>query len=900
MTPSASKWDRIKDLVGQACERPANERAAFIGAQCADDEELRTEVESLVHASESSDALLHPDADAWIGASREQVTLPTHGRFGNFEIERVLAEGPGSVVYAARQPGSARRIALKVIRALPMLGPDPRFWTEAAAASRVEHPNVVRVYEVGLIDAAPGPRLPYIAMELVEGVPLTRYVRDRALRTWDIVALLERVVSGVSRIHQSGVIHRDLKPSNVLVDTSGQPRVLDFGIARLDELHAAAGRTLEGLIVGTPGYTSPEQINDPASVDVRTDVWALGVIAYELLAGAHPFADESPSALLSLRRVLEDDPAPLRRLAPHVPKDLEAVVMKAMARRKTERYASVAAFADDLENARTLRPVIAHRATLWYRSRRFARRNAVPLGVACAVCVGALAATTLQAQSRREVTRQRDRAASAFSLLQGMVTSADPSFGNRDALMRDVLLGLERKLDEAAATEPLTEAEVRSLLGRMAFSLGEYERSHTLLERAIELRERHGQSNSVGALLDRAALAQTLRWLYRPDEAFELAQRTLAITRERYGGDHQTSLAARDALAGCLHDVGRLSEAEDEYRWLGRTLARVRGERDRDALIARGNLASVLSDAGRYAEAEAELRGLETSWSLNPCSLDAVTNRSNLSLAIANQGRLNEALELLDRVIAEADAALGPTHPTAITALTNRIEVGRRAGEPNDGLSLSAMLVERCRDAFGWAHDLTVNALTGHAASLIRAGRASEAIDLTSTALDAVAITRPDDAAMHARVSASLAAALSTAGRADEAIALYKDSIARLETALGPTHRQPLAAKNNLGVALIDAGRPAEASRVLRAALDSIRQSGYDEMEPVVLRNLGRALLEQGRHDEGRRALEDAFALSQSRQERSNMTVCAGLLAEHYASSGDAESAVKWRKHLNE
>jgi tetratricopeptide (TPR) repeat protein len=893
MSHASAIWNRAKGIVGEASELPAEDRHALIEARCAGDQDLRREVESLLAAVDSSQALLHPDADAWVGAMRQEVTLPVGGRLGSFEILRLLAEAPGSAVYEARQMATGRVVALKLLRTLPLLGPDPRFMLEAKAASRVEHPNVVRVYEVGVVDAGAGQRVPFIAMELVDGVPITRFARDRRLGTWEVVDLLRRVVSGVARIHQCGVIHRDLKPSNVLVDRDGEPRVLDFGIARLVAAADQTWRTREGELLGTPGYISPEQVRDPSVVDVRADVWALGAMAYELLGGAPPFPPRPGSALESLRRVAEEDPVPLRRIRPHIPPDLEAVVMKAIARRPEDRYASATELAEDLDNARHHRPVRARRSTLLYRAGRLARRRAVPLAASIALLGAGVGLGTGQVLSWRDAARQRDRAGAALGVVRDMISSADPNFGQRDVLMRDVLASLDARLDQTP--DPLIEAEVRSLLGGMSFGLGEYERSRALFERAIALREQAGLGRTPEATLDRAALAQALRWLYRPDEALAVATPARDDAHRRLGPDHPATLTAREVVAGCWHDLGRREEAAQEYRRVIEARARAAGPRDRGVLIARGNLAALLGEMGRYAAAEAELRVVLEGWEHHPGALEAITTGANLAQVMAEQGRLDEAVARLERVIVDARAALGPGHPTTVTARTNLVEFHRRQGNEGASLEVGAALVDECRAALGASHDLTLTATTGQIAALIRAGRGPEAVALVTTTRDACLPSLAPASPWRPRLDASMAAALASVGRHDQSVALYRSSIAQLEASLGADHRQTLVARNNLGVALIDAAEPNEAARLLDAVLDTARRVGYSEMYAVVQRNLGRALLASGRSDEGVAALQSSFLLSLERRELGNASECARLLAEHHDRAGDPVSAERWR-----
>lgn len=894
MSGPQSIWDQAKGIVGQATELRAEERASFVEARCGGNAELRREVESLLRASASSDAVLHPETDAWVGATRDAVEVPATGRLGKFDIVRVIADGPNSVVYEAAQRKPERLVALKVVRFLPMLGVDSRFWFEASAAARVEHPNVVRVYEVGFVEPAPGQRLPFIAMELVSGLTLTEYARRHGLGVWDAVRLMKKVAAGVSRIHQCGIIHRDLKPSNVLVDASGEPRVLDFGIAREVGGPEQTLRTMHGAMLGTPGYISPEQALSPADVDVRTDVWALGALLYELLCGQGPFSSEETSALDSIRRVMAGEPEPVRRRARHVPIDLEAVVMKALARQPGDRYESVEAFAADLDNARMGRPVRARRSTVLYRTSRFVGRHVWSVSAIAAASVAAVAVAFAQFEAWRETSLQRSRAGAALGVVREMISSADPNFGYRDAKMRDVLLGMESRLGQSG--DPLIEAEVRSLLGSMSFGLGEYERAHDLLRRAIELRSAGGLGESTEAMMDAAALVHALRWLYQTDAATELAQQSLDVAKRKYGARHPTVLALREGMAGCWHDAGRLEEAEREYRDLTAERALIDGVAGRATLGTRSSLASVLLDMGRYEQAEKELREVVSGWESNAGTLEALTARANLAQVVAEQGRLDEAIVLLRAVDERASRALGLAHPTSVAARSNLAELLRRRGEEAEALAMSDELVERCMSLLGLTHEQTLSVATGHVAGLIRAERASEAEELAARLREAAQRGLAEESVWHARLDSSLAAAIGALGRHEECVGLYRAAIARLETSLGERHRQTLVARNNLGVAMIEAGRSAEAAVELESTLRVVQAEGFQEMEGIVWRNAGRAWLEEGRTVVGIEALRAAYEFSMRRQEVANAQTCARLLAEYFDRSGLVDEAAVWRQ----
>lgn len=314
----------------------------------------------------------------------------------DYEVIGRLGEGGMGVVWRATQRSTHRAVALKLL-APSTVGSQrarARFEREVELAARLEHPNIARVYDAGLHNGQP-----YYAMQLIEGLPLDLYVRGEQLDREGILRLMRRVCEAVQHAHQRGIIHRDLKPSNIMVDNDGQPVVVDFGLAKATELDGTDIQTLsvEGQVAGTPAYMAPEQaagrIKD---VDTRSDVYALGVILYRLLTGASPH-DLSGSSLDVLKRIAEDDVCPPRRVSDDasrvIDRELETVLLKALAKDPDGRYESAGGLAHDLDNYLSGEPVSARRPTATYILRKRVRKHRKALaGVAAAVCLLFIAA----------------------------------------------------------------------------------------------------------------------------------------------------------------------------------------------------------------------------------------------------------------------------------------------------------------------------------------------------------------------------------------------------------------------------------------------------------------------------------------------------------------------------
>jgi WD40 repeat protein/predicted Ser/Thr protein kinase len=492
--------DRIEALFHQAADLPPEQRQAMLDAACANDPGLRAEVDQLLAndarlgAAEGSAFLKSPlsrtNVEPLVGAAPShpagEPPLPSH--LGRYRLIRLLGEGGMGAVYEAEQDSPRRTVALKVVR--PGVASSAllkRFRHESQILGQLHHPGIAQVYEAGLADDGQ----PFFAMEFIRGLPLDEYARLRSLTLRDRLDLVARVCDAVQHAHDQGVIHRDLKPVNILVEETGQPKVLDFGVARAThaDLVTGAGLTQTGQLLGTPNYMSPEQVTgDPAAIDHRADVYALGVILFELAAHRRPYQLENRPLAETARLILEEDPPRLGSLNPELRGDVETIVAKALEKDRARRYPSAADLAADLRRWLAHEPILARPTSALYQLRKFARRHrglvggVLATGVALVLgLVGTILFAVAEARQRGQAeqnARQADQNAQAanhekreaqYHTYRACMAAARVALQNHDVvdaarhleLAPEDLQGwewrhLSSRLDESSAVVPLS------------------------------------------------------------------------------------------------------------------------------------------------------------------------------------------------------------------------------------------------------------------------------------------------------------------------------------------------------------------------------------------------------------------------------------------------------------
>jgi serine/threonine protein kinase/tetratricopeptide (TPR) repeat protein len=835
MTPE--RWSAVGRLFDAAQEMAPERRAAFLEEACAGAPEMKAEVESLLDSLDRSESFLERPVASLL--------LDAPDRIGPYEVVGEIGRGGMGVVLEARRrdQGFERRVAIKLVKR----GMDTdfilrRFESERRILAGLDHRNIARVLDGG----STGDGLPYFVMERIEGRNIVVYCQEENLGVAERLDLFRQVCDAVQYAHQHLVIHRDIKPSNILVTSDGVAKLLDFGLARVVQggERETADRTQTALRLFTPDYASPEQVRGE-TLTTATDVYSLGVVLYELLTGARPYRLKSGSPEEVTGAVLEQQPQrPSTKVRLH--RDLDSIVLAALRKEPSRRYASAEQLSEDIGRHREGLPVRARPDTFPYRAGKFVRRHKIGMAAGTVAAASLVAALSVSIVQTRAARLERDRAQveagkarQVSEFLRSLFESSLPRKSRGEKLTaQDLIDSGAARVDQELAGQPELHASMLALLGSVYLELGlvpkaepllekslairerflgknhpdvaeslyflgrlkgrqaDYPRARALLQRAVEIREREAATPAFAETL--SGLGGVLKSVGRLQDARDLYARAVAV-EEEIGGPNLHKWLSN--LAAAEEDLG---EYESARRLLERALdigIRREGKADVQVDVTLLNLAGVLRAQEEFAGA---LPLFERAVTMDERvfgkeSVGVAYGLGELGELCLAMGDRTRARELIGRSIETSERVLGAEHPGLAAPLTYEGRLFLAEGKPREALALFERARRLLERALGDEdHPEIANILVDLAQARMNLGDVAAGEPILRRALG---IQRRTLVARHRDLVPTLtklAGALRDSGHAPEARTLLAEAVGIARERLPERHSQRLAAETAL------------------------------------------------------------------------------------------------------
>jgi len=881
-------WQTLEAAFQRALELGEDEREAFVARFAEEHPDLGQQLRDLLAADAEDDAGLRSPIAATAESLSQSSNDPWIGRtVGAWTItERLAGGGMGAVFLAERADETySQTAALKVMAAqLVATHAINRFRAERQILANLNHPYIAKLIDGGETEDG----VPYLVMEYVHGLPIDSHCDTHALDIDARLKLFRKVCDAVDYAHRNLVVHRDLKPSNILVDANGDPKLLDFGIAKLleaDAYNQTIAMTREGSRAMTPEYASPEQVRGEA-VTVATDVYALGVLLFRLMTGQSPYGATTASSADYVRAIIEDDPRkpstvvtapetevePAPRLAMSADRlrrslkgDLDNIVLKALQKEPARRYPTAAALAADVGRYLAHEPVEARGDDAWYRARKFVVRNARGLAITAlvfATVAGLVTYYTVQlADERDRANLAAAESQEVADFLTRLFEQASPHEAKGQPVTAIELLQTGRERIEELDGQPKLQARLMQTMASSSTALGDLELSITMLDRALAMKESEEPPDPIGISLVTHSLAEAHRQLGQLDEAEAYAQRTLDIATAEFGPTHDNVAYLTMRLGVILFDAQRTVEALAlEQQALDMMIANGDGESSR-AVDARGNIANALSRLGRY----------------------------------------DEAAELSRETIALSEQVDGALHPNTAIRISNYGLVLVRQGKLEDAVAAFDDAIERGRQIWPADYDEVAFMTGSKAAALKRLGRMDESLAAYREAAGITERAIGTDNTKYVGRLRGLGSVLMDMGRYDEARAAFDEALALAAQLEGEDGNQSAVIRAFLGQMANDRQAYAEAESWLRRVRDTGNSLGV-ATDAIVSKELGIAVSAQGRYAEAEPLLLDALDSQKASLGTDSPTLLPTLaaLAAHFRRAGDIDASLGYAERIRD
>lgn len=719
---------------------------------------------------------------------------PAANSIPGYQILREIHRGAQGVVYQAIQRATQRKVAIKLLSSGEFASPraKARFRREIRVLGQFRHPNIVSVHDSGSADGNF-----YYVMDYISGQTLDAYMASGDRTVPQTLDLFARICEAVNAAHLRGIIHRDLKPGNILVDLDGEPHVVDFGLAKAalgqweDGAHTQiVSRT--GEFTGSLPWASPEQaLGNSGTIDIRTDVYSLGVVLFQMLTRTFPYAVAG-----NLRDVLDNiinaEPARPRTLRREIDGDVETIVLKALAKDPDRRYQSAGELARDIRSYLAGEPISAKRDSTLYVLGKKIRRHRAPIALSTAVFGLAVVFAGVLSVMRQKAAAAEQKAVRIQMAFMGSVLEAiNP--GSKTLATIDDLPALAAQIDDELDGYPLVQAELYERIGKVLRRLASFDRAEPYLNKSLDIRLSllDGRDADVASSLHQLGAFHWEMGNYVKAES--LYRQSLDIRREVFGPQHVLVAESMHHLGAALRALGRYTESEQVLRETLDLRMRVIGSADPQVAATTNELASTLMDTGRYLEAEPLFRrALVIVEQADPRKLREEERpqyrdraQTTLGACLVELGEHQEAAELLERSLDSKRQTLGEAHPSYALTLHWMAKLEFQTGDvaQAEPLARKALEIRQAVWPLGHPHIASSQALLGEI--LLRQNRAAEAEPILTAALEIDRTMLPVNHWHTAHVASLLGRCLMRQGDTEEAEELLVEGMESLRLARG-------------------------------------------------------------------------------------------------------------------
>ncbi len=896
---SSAQRESLEELCTSALALPAQQRRNHILAECGD-EDVRSEAMSLLEQVGTIDrerflegvASLPPvsPGEAISPAAEDQSWMPD--KISGYRIIRKIGAGGMGDVWEAEQESTMRRVAVKTIRqnfATP--GLLKRFKLEAQILGQLQHPAIAQIHEFGTATVN-GISLPFFAMELVEGRDLSTFLAEEHLSRTARLQLFLQISDAIAFAHLRGVMHRDIKPNNILIDNAGQPKILDFGLARMTDSDVAAATlmTETGQVQGTLHYMSPEQARgDSTHIDLRSDVYSLGVILYELLTGQLPLKVGRVPLHEAVRVICEESPCRPSMIVRVLRGDLETITLKALEKDPVRRYQNVDALADDIRRHLSNQPILGRPPSAAYQFQKLVARNKTLFGFVASlfvVVVGfgvwmsvlytqadslritaeknaavavkeaerARLAEIAQRQAREQAEQARDHLKTVVDFQQSMLSGVEP-----EQLGQHVLTDLASRIRSALAEQNVSTDEVEEMMAtfdQLTGKVNSTDLALTLLdENLLSLAVDTLEKDFVNQPAVEAALRQTIGDTYRALGLYNAAHtqfvRALEVRRDTLGDEHPDTFETLASIGALLKDMGDYSEAETTERKALKGRRAVLGNDHADTLSSIDDLGLLMHYMGRLEDAETYYReALEGRRKLlGEQHADTVMSLANLANLLVTLERLDEAHPIALEAQEGFRRIHGDDHERTLIGLHNLSHLRMLMGYAEEAEAYGRRALEGFRRVLGDDHPYTLSTMSQFGLQLSEVNRYEEAREYLTEVLERRRRILGNDHPHTQDSISNMGLILELMGNLEEAEAYYRESLEGTRQSLGNDHYNTLRSVSSLAYLLQTLGRLDESEALYRDALEGCRRVLGDEHPQtlqaifdmsVILRQTGR------------------------------------------------------------